>query len=848
MGHVYRARDTRLGREVALKILPSEFSTDPQRLHYFEQEARTASALNHSNIVTIYDIGEIDSTRYIAMELVDGQTLRELLGQGPVPARTALHLAAQIADGLATAHSAGIVHRDLKPENVMVTKDSRAKILDFGLAKLAHPPSGIAGADPQTALTQTQPGTVLGTVGYMSPEQARGESADFRSDQFSLGALFYEMVTGRRAFQRETAVETLSAIVRDEPQPIGGIRPDVAAPIRWVIERCLAKPPDERYFSTRDLARELQGLREHMSEIHVSGSIGAAVPAARPRRSVRRLVTVGVLGALAIAGALSTFFIGRSLRELPPTFEQLTFRHGNLTGARLTADGQTVVYGGTWVGRPTELYTTRTENPQSGSLGLTGAGILSISSAGELAVVLGCRLNWGECFGTLARVPLTGGAPREILEDVMTADWAPDAKTLAAVQFSGGAYQLQYPIGTTLYEAAGWMTFARVSPDGELVAFLEHPILGDLSGSVSLVDRAGNKRELSSGWKALRGLAWSADGGELWFTGSRVGKGGSLGLHAVTLNGAERAVLSAAGTLKLLDISRDGRRVLLMRGTQRGGIVSFGPDDSNERDLSWFDYSTVADLSPDGRTLLFYEWGEGVGGTLTVFLRKTDGSDAVRLGEGRPLSLSPDGRWAVAVQETSPPQLLVLPTGAGEARTLPRGVVTDYIDWAAWSPDGRRIFFAGQDSDQRKRTYVQDIEGGDPRPVTPDGMVGVLLSPDARRIVTADRYGEYYVCPIDEGEPVPIEGYLDGDVLLQWGADGRALFVREAGNLELKIYKLDLATGSRELWKELSPPDRAALIDIGSNPGEVRLTPDGRSYAYTYWTFPGELYLVEGLR
>ena len=247
--------------------------------------------------------------------------------------------------------------------------------------------------------------------------------------------------------------------------------------------------------------------------------------------------------------------------------------------------------------------------------------------------------------------------------------------------------------------------------------------------------------------------------------------------------------------------------------------------------------------------MLFYEWGEGVGAKSTVFVRKTDGSDAVRLGEGRPLALSPDGQWALAVQGNTPQQLVLLPTGAGEAKRMPSGAIVEFLDWAAWSPDGRRIIFAGREPADLRRTYVQDVDGGDPRPVTPDGFVGVLLSPDGRTIAAVDRYGEYYLCAIDgRTEPQPLEGYRDGDALLQWSADGRFLFVREAGNLVLRIYKLDLSTGMRRFWKELTPPDPTVLIDIGSDPGQVRMTPDGKFSAYTYWTFEGELYLAQGLK
>ena len=308
-------------------------------------------------------------------------------------------------------------------------------------------------------------------------------------------------------------------------------------------------------------------------------------------------------------------------------------------------------------------------------------------------------------------------------------------------------------------------------------------------------------------------------------------------------------MFSSPGALKLNDISRDGQRVLLTRGTTRGGIAGRGANATTERDLSLFDFSTVADLSSDGRTLLFYEWGEGVGAKPTIFVRNTDGGDAVRLGEGRPLALSPDGRRVVAVQEGAPQSLVLMPTGPGDISRLSRGSIVEYLDWAAWSPDARHVYFAGREASDVRRTYVQDVDGGEPRPVTPDGFAGILLSPNGRTIAAVDRYGEYYLCSTDGSqEPKALAGYRDGDVPLQWSADGRSLFVREAGNLSLRIYTLDVIGGARQFWKELVPPDPTVVIDIGSDPGQIRISPDGKSYAYTYWTFEGELFIAEGLK
>ncbi|MDQ2971147.1 MAG: serine/threonine protein kinase, partial [Acidobacteriota bacterium] len=285
MGEVYRASDSRLGRDVAIKVLPAAAAADPDRRQRFEQEARAASALNHPNILTVYDIGETDGTTYIAMELVDGKTLREVLASGePLPTKKLLDIAVQTSEGLAKAHAAGIVHRDLKPENLMVSKDGYVKILDFGLAKLTEPVSQDASGLPTVIASATTPGTVMGTAGYMSPEQASGQSVDFRSDQFTLGAILYEMATGKRAFQRKTGAETLVAIIREEPESLGQLAPKAPAPVRWIVERLLAKDPEERYASTKDLSRDLKSVRDHLSETAASGGLEAAEPARRRRR------------------------------------------------------------------------------------------------------------------------------------------------------------------------------------------------------------------------------------------------------------------------------------------------------------------------------------------------------------------------------------------------------------------------------------------------------------------------------------------------------------------------------------------------------------------------------------
>jgi Tol biopolymer transport system component len=838
MGEVYRARDTKLGRDVALKVLPPLFALDPDRVARFKREAQVLAALNHPNVAAIYGFEESDGVYALVLELVEGPTLADRTAAGALPVEDVIGLGRQIAEALEAAHEKGIIHRDLKPANVKITASGTVKVLDFGLAKAWEgAPEAQLSAAPTLTATLDRERMILGTPAYMSPEQARGRPLDKRTDIWSFGCVLFEMLTGRAAFADETISDTLARVL-DREAAWDALPASTPSRVRDLLRRCLHKDVNRRLRDIGDARLELEEALTPNAESTVEG---------RANRRSPVLLIAAMLTVLALA-ALGAYFVARGRVPIAPAFRQLTFRHGTISGARLAADGQTVVYRATWSGALPELFLIRPDSPQSGSIGLVNAGVYSVSSRGELAVALGCRLNWGECLGTLAQVPITGGSPREMVKDVLVADWSPDGQNLAIVSFKGSSYRLEYPIDKVLYQPKGWITDARVSPKADRIAFLDHDQLGDSGGSVSIVDFDGRKTTLSSDWKSLQGLAWSPSGNEVWFSGSR-GKGGSSTLYAVTLSGQQRTVFSAPGTLKLNDISRDGQRVLLTRGTTRGGITGLGADGGKERDLSLFDYSTVADLSNDGKTLLFYEWGEGVGARPTIFVRKTGGGDPVQLGEGRPLALSPDARWVAAVQENQPQPLVLLPTGTGDVRRMPPGRILEYLDWAAWSPDGRRIFFAGRESADVRRTYVQEVDGAAPRSVTPDGFVGIVLSPDGRSLVAVDRYGEYYVCFTDaSAEPRPLDGYRDGDVPLQWSADGRYLFVREAGNLSLRIHKLDLSTGTRQFWKELVPPDPTVLTDIGSDPGQVRLTPDGKSYAYTYWTFEGELYLAEGLK
>jgi eukaryotic-like serine/threonine-protein kinase len=849
MGEVYRARDTRLGREVAIKVLPAEVSSNEDRLRRFEKEARAASSLNHPNIVTIYGIERIESTSFIVMELIEGKTLREVASEGALPVRRLLGIATQIADGLARAHAAGIVHRDLKPENVMVTKDGLIKILDFGLAKLARPEmeAGQEGEGP-TASAGTTPGIVMGTVGYMSPEQASGHPVDFRSDQFSFGSLLYEMATGKQPFRRATAVQTLAAIVQDDPEPIVTLNPRTPPPLRWIIERCLAKEARERYASTDDLARDLAALREHLSEASVSGE---RVPIA-PGPSRRRIgYSVAIAAALALAAGV--FTLGRRAGEKPvPSFQRLTFRRGAVWNARFAPDGHTVLYGAMWEGNPMEVFATRMESREARSL-VPNAGLMAVSPSGEVALSIGVenRGPWG--IGTLALAPLAGGAPREVATNVVDADWSPDGSTLAVTRFlpEKNADRLEFPLGKPLYESGSRIGEPRVSPRGDLIALLEHPDW-DMPGSVAVVDRAGKKRTLSSGWSSVHGLSWSATGDEIWFTGSR-GAMFDQGVHAVTLAGKERAVARWGGFWGLCDISRDGR-VLAIRSTLRFSTVGLAPGETRERDLSWFDISLVVDLSADGKTMLLMEL-EATGAKAVTYIRATDGSPALRLGEGDPVALSPDASLALVMrQEGSQPRLIVIPTKAGEQRVLPHGAIQEYRG-AVFFPDNERILVVGREKD-RFKTYIQELDGTPPRPFLPEGVLAEAISPDGNRVAASfyerekERFSfpapaALYVYSADGGDPLQRFRLEKGFFPIRWSADGRSVFLLQLDRLVARIDRLDAATGKIGLWREVRIADPAGVIRPMNN---LCLTPDGKSYVYSVWRNLGDLYVVNELR
>jgi Tol biopolymer transport system component len=837
MGQVYRARDPRLGRHVAIKTLAGRGAADPERVQRFETEARAAGTLDHPNLLVVYDVGRAGGLSYIVSELLEGETLRERLRSGPVPERQAIDNALQIARGLAAAHERGIVHRDLKPENLFLTRDRRLKILDFGVAKLTRRP----GDDGLQTVTDalTSPGSVVGTVGYMAPEQIRGDPVDHRVDIFALGIVIHEMLSGRGPFRRETTAETMTAILKEEaPELPAGAMPA----LERVVGRCLEKRRDDRFHSAHDLGLALEVLA-------TTTTSRSAVPAHHAARVPRRRALLYGASSLALlaSGLAGGMLLGGSASPtIVPSFRRLTFRRGLIRSARFAPDGQTILYSALWDGERCRVHTVRVDSPESRPLDLPDGNVLAISRSGELALALGSHFDGVVTYGTLARVPIAGGAPRQMIEDVKFADWSPDGSDLAIVRRVDGRDRLEFPVGKVLVQpAVGESTglgFPRIAPDGRRVAFVQYRSPGSLFGNVAIVDRTGAVTALSDEYLNVHGLTWKGE--EIWYTAADE-QHLFRALCAVTPGGTRRTITRMPGNATLWDASPDGRLVIAQTD-DRAVVIARRPGDVDDRDLSWLDASWVADLSHDGRLVLFTETGQGAGPTMAVYLRGTDGSQAVRLGEGRAIALSPDTRWAICAPASDPfspaDYLELLPTGAGEPRRLAGNGIL--YTGAAWLPDGKRIIVSATEPGHRPRLYLQDLDQGRPAPVTPEGVTSWVVSPDGSTIAARGPTPAIRLYPVEGTPSRELAGVTGSDVPVGWIGDG--LLIRRPGDPKAsrgEIYKVDMRTGRQEFWKNILPRDPAGVMVLVS----FRVTPDGRSSAYSWHRALSNLYVADGL-
>jgi eukaryotic-like serine/threonine-protein kinase len=836
MGEVYRARDPRLARDVAVKVLSSRAASDPDRVARLEQEARATAALNHRNILAVYDVGSADGHTYIVSELLEGTTLRRLLDEGPRPTREALKYAVQIAEGLAAAHDKGIVHRDLKPENIFITGEGVAKILDFGLAKHASVEASTIATTVMatTPPPNTLPGTVLGTVGYMAPEQVRGGGVDHRADVFAFGAVLYEMLGGSRAFQGDSAVEVMNAILKEEPLAFGE---SIAIPpsLDRIVRRCLAKRPQDRFQSAMDLAFTLEAERSP-SEVR-AGERRADAPVAR---KVGVLIAIGIAVLALVAGVTIDRLV--ATRSTPPaaaTFKRLTFEHGTLRAARF-ADNGNIVYSAAWGGQPLKVFLTRNDGGAT-PLNAPPGQLLSVSPGGELAVSAGHAFDGWLGAGTLSRMPLLGGGARAIADQVREADWLPDGSSLLIVRRAQGRDRLEWPMGKVVYETAGFISSPRISRDGQRVAFGDHPLFGDNDGHIAVIDASGQVARVAANMGGIRGLAWSPDGTEIWFAAARPVEGSVRSLFAVNLSGRLRSLLPGAMELALMDVSPDGR-LLVSRESSFRHLEALLPGDGVPRDVSVFDNTVARTITDDGTLLVTRQ-----GGSSVVYLRRADDPAPVRLGDGEAFAFSPDRKWVLSLVTGDRWRILLLPTSTGDVRELPNPERL-VLSAGQFTPDGRRLVLLGGRPKEGLRGYLQNIDDGSITPFTEPGVNylqsrTIALTGDGRHVALVNPAGRVRLYPLDGGEPMPIPGMKDGEYPLVWTPDGRDVLITSGRTAPWRIERLELASGRRTPWRVVAPL-QAAGIRISA----IAMSPGAQSLVHSYSQLLSELYIIDGVR
>jgi serine/threonine protein kinase/Tol biopolymer transport system component len=826
MGEVYLGRDTRLDRNVAIKILPEEFASQPERLRWFERESKTLASLSHPNILAIFDVGTQHGIPYIVTELLRGQTLRECLRKGALPRRAVVEYGIQAAKGLAAAHSKNIVHCDLKPENIFITSDNQLKILDFGLAKPAQSKPANNPITPVSGRTTTTE-ILMGTANYMSPEHVRRNRVDTRSDIFSLGAILYELLFGVMAFERPSNIETMGAVVNEEPAKLSVPGLSVVTPA-WdsILRRCLEKEPERRFQSASDLAFVIEKLAEQPT-----------TPSAKRNRWPRgkQAALIAILALL----AAGWWTVSRFRKPANPTFRQLIFGRGYIESARFTPDGESVVYGAAF-GGSRQLYLARLDGQSSRHMGLPAADLLGLSQHGEMAISLDRHnfYNW-MTKGTLAIAPLSGGAPHALLADVCDGDIAPDGKDLAIVRCSGAIETLEFPIGTVLFKTTGWISMPRISPARDAIAFLEHPLLGDDRGYVSVVDMSGREKRVTEEWAGEDGLAWSVGGDEIWFTSSSQTEPQSL--RAVNRSGKQRVILSTVTEVSLRDIGRNGR--VLLTSMRVSTEVAMGR--RNTRSIHSLDVADenagIHGIADNGKSAALVYSGTAGGQDYKTYLTTQDSSEPILLGDGDPTGISPDGKWILSILPSDPSKIVLYPTEEGESRRFDISPVRMTTGVTSWSQDSRKVVFTGTEPGQPPRVFLLDPASGVVRAIMQVQTSDPLLTPDGETLLFKDNEMRYALYPMQGGRTEPAKGISANEVPLKWNTTGRSVYVWDR-TLPAKIYLLDPKTGKREFWMEITPEEPSGLLY-----GHIYISPDGQSYAYHFRKILTNLYVAQNL-
>ena len=819
MGEVYRARDVRLERDVALKLLPAAFATDPDRLARFEREARAVAALSHPNILAIHDVGHQDGQTYATFELLEGSTLRERLSKGPLPPRKAAAIAAQVAHGLEAAHSRGIVHRDIKPENLFITASGLVKILDFGIAALAEQWSR---DDTKTGNVLTGQGVTLGTASYMAPEQVRGETATAAADLFALGVMLHELISGIRPFDRVSPAATMAAVLHEDAPALPVNTP---AALTRIVERLLEKAPEDRFRSAHDLAFALEALSSDTS----SGPVTRI-----QRRGLAWRVAIVAAVTLAATGAWLLGHIGAPAESV--TFEPLTFRRGTVFQARFGPRG-TVLYSAAWDGHPVEVFETSGVQPEARTVGFSPANLFAISASGEVALGLAPRFPLTYFHpGRLATVPSAGGAPREVAEDVSAADWTPDGRELALARIVNGESRIEWPLGHVVYSSPANLdpiASLRVSPNGDRIAFW-HGHSGSMV--LSVVNRQGSRTDLLrrrlTGW----GLAWRPDGSEVWVAQGNIETGAHPMLTAVSMDGNARDVLKIPSRLRLHDISSDGA-VLLTTVNFTNSLYVQTPG-APAVSLSWFSGTFLNDISIDGRFVLFNE-SVSFAYPRRLFYRAVDGQPPVRIGEGDFVTESPRlSPAATHAAVTIDGKVTVWPIGPGGSRQL--NTVSAAVGMVAWDGNTHVVYSAADGA-----IYRQLADGTLPASLVAHMSCpgGPVTSSDGR-LACSDGRGGIIVTGVNGTDQRTVPTSQLPGRLIGWTSDNDAVYSYHEGSSPTWVARTDLTTGRMTRIAELHSPERTGAWRIHP----VRVTPDGRVIAFSVARELSELFVYKGLR